>query len=54
MWSRGQSLVYSALRDPRSEFERDASMRGTEIVATVAYGHECIDTERIVAIITDL
>ena len=39
----GAPFVYSRMWDPRSEFQRDASMRGFEIVITAAYGDECID-----------
>jgi hypothetical protein len=49
----GAPLVYSVKWDPRTEFQRDASMRGWEVVVTAAYGDECIDTAGGFGIITD-
>ena len=41
--------------EPRTEFERDASLPGTEIVVTAAHGDECVDTATTggVKIVTD-
>jgi len=46
-------LVYSVKWDPRTEFQRDASMRGWEVVVTAAYGDENVDPAGGFNIITD-
>ncbi|MEE8573962.1 MAG: phage major capsid protein [Thermodesulfobacteriota bacterium] len=48
-------LAYVLKTAARSEFQRDASLRATEIVVTATYGDECVNTAASggVAIITD-
>ena len=48
-------LVWMSKRMARTEFERDASLRATEIVVTAEYGDECVNIAANggVAIITD-
>ena len=48
-------LAYVLKVGARTEFERDASLRATEIVTTAMYGDECVNTAANggVAIITD-
>ncbi len=48
-------LAYVLKTGARTEFQRDASLRATEIVVTAVYGDECVNTEASggVAIITD-
>ena len=57
MMPLGQSsgLVFMLKRLARTEFERDASLRATEIVVTTEYGDECVNIAANggVAIITD-
>lgn len=53
MFPRGSAIVYQELRAPRVEFERDASLRATEIALVGAYGHECVNVAGGIAIITD-
>ena len=46
-------FVYTTKWHPRSEFERDASLRGWEVVATAAYADECIDPAAGTKLVTD-
>ena len=48
-------LAYVLKTGARTEFQRDASLRATEIVVTAIYGDECVNAEASggVAIITD-
>jgi len=48
-------LAYVLKNGAKTEFERDASIRGTEIVVTAVYGDECVNVAANggVAIITD-
>jgi len=48
-------LAYVEKWAARTELERDASLRATEVVVTAAYGDECVNTDAYagVAVITD-
>ena len=46
-------FVFQVKWDPRAELERDAKMRSWSVVATAAYGDECIDTIAGVAVVSD-
>jgi len=50
---QGAPFVFQAKWDPRAELERDAKMRSWSVVATTAYGDECIDAVGGVPIISD-
>jgi hypothetical protein len=47
------AFVFQVKWDPRAEMERDAKMRSWSVVATAAYGDECIDTVGGVAVVSD-
>lgn len=51
----GSGLAFVVKSAARTEFERDASLRATEIVVTSVYGDECVNTAANggVSIITD-
>ncbi|HHL39619.1 MAG TPA: hypothetical protein ENJ37_03865 [Deltaproteobacteria bacterium] len=51
----GSGLAYVLKTGARTEFQRDASLRATEIVVTAVYGDECVNPEADggVAIVTD-
>ncbi len=48
-------LAYVLKTGARTEFQRDASLRATEIVVTAVYGDECVNpaSNGGVAVITD-
>lgn len=52
-WSRDRALGYVSRWDIRVEFERDASLRGTEVVVTAAYATGEIDDTSGVRIVSD-
>lgn len=49
----GSPFVYQAKWDPRVELERDAKMRSWSVVATAAYGDECVDVIGGIPVISD-
>jgi len=37
-------LAYVLKTGAKTEFQRDASLRATEIIVTALYGHSCVNT----------
>jgi hypothetical protein len=52
--SQNRAIGFVSQWDIRVEFERDASLRGTEIVATANYGVGEIDDSSGVGLLTDV
>jgi hypothetical protein len=50
---QGAPFVFQSSWDPRVELERDAKMRSWSVVATAAYGDECIDVVGGIPVISD-
>ena len=49
----GCPIIFTRMWDPKVELQRDASMVAYELVATAAFGDECIDQDGGFGILTD-